>query len=187
MRKNTRSSYEQCYNAQATVDAEGSQLVMSARVSECASDRNELAANIESISEHAGKPSAVLADNGYACEEEVATVQEQDIEVYVSTGAESAHQRRQHDFRPVKGRSESAKEPNAEWLKEMRSKLQTDEGKALYALRKQTAEPVFGIIKHAMGFRQFLLRGKEKVSGEWQLVTLAYNFKRLWNLKLAMI
>ena len=59
-------------------------------------------------------------------------------------------------------------------------------GRALYALRKQTAEPVFGIVKDVMGFRQFLLRGLEKVEGEWQLVALAYNMKRLWNLKMAM-
>ena len=67
----------------------------------------------------------------------------------------------------------------------MKEKLQTDTGRALYARRKQTVEPVFGVIKHAIGFRQFLLRGAEKVSGEWELVTLAYNMKRLWNLKLA--
>ena len=68
----------------------------------------------------------------------------------------------------------------------MKSKLETDTGRALYARRKQTVEPVFGIIKDAMGFRRFHLRGVDKVEGEWQLVTLAYNFKRLWNLKVAM-
>lgn len=73
--------------------------------------------------------------------------------------------------------------PKAEWLKAMKAKLETEAGRALYARRKQTVEPVFGIVKQAMGFRQFLLRGTEKVSGEWELVTLAYNMKRLWNLK----
>ena len=67
----------------------------------------------------------------------------------------------------------------------MKAKLETETGRALYARRKQTVEPVFGIIKQCMGFRQFLLRGVEKVTGEWQLVTMAYNFKRLWNLKMA--
>jgi len=67
----------------------------------------------------------------------------------------------------------------------LKAKVQTDTGRALYARRKQTVEAVFGIIKEAMGFRQFLLRCIELVEGEWQLVTLAYNFKRLWNLKLA--
>ena len=68
------------------------------------------------------------------------------------------------------------------WLA-VKEKLQTEEGRRLYGLRKQTVEPLFGIIKQGMGFRQFLLRGVEKVSGEWELVTLAYNMKRLWNLK----
>ena len=60
-----------------------------------------------------------------------------------------------------------------------------EEGRRLYGLRKQTVEPVFGIIKHCMGFRQFLLRGVQKVNGEWELVTLVYNTKRLWNMRKA--
>ena len=70
-----------------------------------------------------------------------------------------------------------------EWLVAMKAKLQTEEGKKVYRLRKQTVEPVFGIIKQAMGFRQFLLRGHRKVTGEWELVSLAYNMKRLWGLQ----
>jgi hypothetical protein len=128
----------------------------------------------------------VVADSGYGSEQQVTDLQEQGVEVYVSTGAESAHQRRRHDFRPLNACTQAEREPKAEWIKRMRAKLQTEKGRRLYALRKQTSEPVFGIIKQVMGFRQFLLRGKEKVSGEWQLLGLAYNFKRLWNLKLAM-
>ena len=67
----------------------------------------------------------------------------------------------------------------------MLHRLKTPEGRALYGLRKQTVEPVFGIIKHAMRFRQFLLRGQNKVRGEWQLVAMAYNFKRMANLAAA--
>jgi hypothetical protein len=67
-------------------------------------------------------------------------------------------------------------------LEAMAHRLQTQEGKTLYALRKQTPEPVFGIIKSALGFRQFLLRGLDKVRGEWNLVTMAYNMKRLFSL-----
>jgi transposase len=186
MRKNTRSSYEQCYNAQATVDADGSQLVLNPRVTRCASDRNELVANIEGIPETVGKPEAVLADSAYACEEQVMHVQSDGVDAYVSTGAEARQMRRRYDLRPPSKRSETKKEPKAPWLLEMRSKLETDTGRALYALRKQTVEPVFGIVKDVMGFRQFLLRGLQKVEGEWQLVTLAYNVKRLWNLKMAL-
>jgi hypothetical protein len=185
MRKNKRSSFEQSYNAQAVVDAEGSQLVLGTRVSRCASDRRELVADVESMAEELGAPENVLADSGYATEGEVGELEGRGIEVYVSTGAESRHQRRQHDLRPVHVRSESSKEPKAAWLKAMKAKLQSEEGRALYALRKQTAEPVFGVVKHVLGFRQFLLRGLEKVSGEWELVTLAYNMKRLWGLQAA--
>jgi hypothetical protein len=64
-------------------------------------------------------------------------------------------------------------------VQRMAHRLKTPEGQALYALRKQLPEPVFGIIKHAMRFRQFLLRGLQKTAGEWQLVVLAYNFRRL--------
>jgi transposase len=182
MRKSKRSSYEQGYNAQAVVDAEGSQLVLATRVSRCAADQRELGKNIQSVSATVGRPARVLADSGYVCEEEVRVVQAQGIEVYVPTGAEAVQQRRRYEFRPESRRSEKKKEPVAEWLKEMKSKLESEEGRALYRLRKQTVEPVFGIIKHVMGFRQFLLRGLTKVEGEWALVNLAYNVKRLWTL-----
>ena len=78
-----------------------------------------------------------------------------------------------------------AKEPQADWIKSMQQKMALPEPRAHYRLRKQTVEPVFGIVKQAMGFRQFLLRGLEKVEGEWALVTLAYNCRRLHNLRLA--
>jgi len=185
MRKNKRSGYEQSYNPQITVDTEGSQLILGCRASNNASDSHELAANVEAVSEQIGKPTAVLADSGYVCEEEVREVEDAGVEVYMATGAESKNMQRQHDFRPRNRRQAKDKVLKAQWLLDMKAKMETDTGKALYALRKQTAEPVFGIIKHVMGFRQFNLRGLSKVDGEWQLICLAYNFKRLWNLKIA--
>ena len=92
--------------------------------------------------------------------------------------------RREHDFRPP-APDKPIKAPKAEWLKRMQARMATDESRAHCRLRKQTVEPVFGIVKEAMGFRQFLLRGLEKVEAEWALVTLAYNCKRLNNLRLA--
>lgn len=186
MRKNKRSSYEQSYNPQITVDAEGSQLILSCRASNNASDSHELAANVESIPATVGKPTAVLADSGYTCEEEVSQVEQQDVDVYMSTGAESKNMQRRHDFRPAHRRKMKDKVLKAQWLLDMKAKLETDAGRALYARRKQTVEPVFGIMKNVMGFRQFNLRGLPKVDGEWLMVSLAYNVKRLWNLKLAM-
>ena len=183
MRKNKRSEYRQAYNAQAVVDAGGSQLVLGSRVSGCASDRRELVADVESVPGSAGTPTRVLADNGYAAEDEVAELEARGMEVLVAVGGGDA--RREHDFRPrVEGRPE-AKEPKAEWLRRMGSKMAEDGNRRLYRLRRQTVEPVFGILKDAMGFRRFHLRGLEKVEGEWALLALAYNCRRVHKLRAA--
>ena len=92
---------------------------------------------------------------------------------------------RTHDFRPAKAQA-LPKEPKADWLRAMAAKLASEEGRALYRLRQQTVEPVFGIIKAVLGFTEFSLRGLDKVAGEWDLVALAYNCKRLHKLKLEM-
>ena len=183
MRKSKAHEYRQAYNAQAVVDAGGSQLVLGARVSQCASDRNELVADIAAIPAALGRPRTVVADNDYANGEEVATLEESEIEALVATGA--GGRRRSHDFRPLKA-GPAPKEPKADWLKAMAAKLESEEGRALYRLRQQTVEPVFGIIKAVLGFTGFSLRGLDKVAGEWDLVTLAYNCKRLHKLKLEM-
>lgn len=185
MKKNKRSGYEQCYNAQAVVDADGAQLVLGARITQCASDSNELEEDVRAVPESVGKVEKVLADSGYVNEKQVEALESDDIDVYMATGAESKQCRRKYDYRPEKVAKGEARAVKAQWLKLMKAKLETETGRALYARRKQTVEPVFGIIKHCMGFRQFLLRGLKKVAGEWQLVTMAYNFKRLWNLKMA--
>lgn len=186
MRKSKRSSYEQTYNAQAVVDADGSQLVLSARVSQCASDRNELVTDIERIPAQVGAPATVLADNGYLNEDAVRKLEgEEDeplMEVLISVHAEEKQLRRRYDFRP---RPTSTKAPpviRSAFVREMKEKMTQDAARRKYRLRKQTVEPVFGTIKKWMGFTQFLLRGHEKVTGEWNLVTLAFNVKRLWRL-----
>ena len=183
MRKSKHHEYRQAYNAHAAVDAGGSQLIVGARVSQCASDRNDLVADIEAIPAALGRPETVLADNGYANGAEVAALEASGIEALVSTSAEG--RRRTHDFRPVKDLP-AAKEPKADWLKAMAEKLASEEGRASYKLRRQTVEPVFGVIKAVLGFAGFSLRGLEKVEGEWTLVALAYNCKRLHKLSLAV-
>ncbi len=183
MRKSKKHEYRQAYNAQAVVDAGGSQLILGARVSNCASDRNELVADIEAIPAELGMPETILADNGYANGAEVAKLAESGIEALVATATQS--RRRTHDFRPTKAQV-PAKEPKADWLQAMAKKLASEEGRALYRLRQQTVEPVFGIIKAVLGFTGFSLRGLDKVTGEWDLVALAYNCKRLHKLKLEM-
>ena len=182
MRKSKQHEYRQAYNAQAAVDAGGNQLIVSARIGQCTSDRNELVADIAAIPAVLGRPETVLADNGYANGAEVAALEASGIEVLVSTAAEG--RRRTHDFRPAKA-PPAVKQPKADWLKAMAEKLASEEGRALYKLRRQTVEPVFGVIKAVLGFSGFSLRGLDKVEGEWTLVALAYNCKRLHKLSLA--
>lgn len=182
MRKSKNHEYRQAYHAQAVVDAEGSQLILSTRVSQCASDRKELRANIAAIPAAVGRPETALADNGYAHGDEVESLAENGVEVLVATGAEG--RRRRHDFRPAQAGA-APTEPKAEWLQAMAAKLASEQGQALYQLRQQTVEPVFGIIKAVLGFTRFTLRGQGKVAGEWDLVALAYNCKRLHKLELA--
>ena len=95
--------------------------------------------------------------------------------------ATTAEWRRRHDFRPLMA-PRSQREVRADWIAAMRKNMAQPEHSARYRLRQQTVEPVFGTVKQAMGFRQFLLRGIDKVQAEWSLVTLAYNCRRLHNL-----
>ena len=182
MRKSKRSEYRQSYNAQAAVDADGSQLVLGVNVSQSASDANELVPTPAAIPASIGKPETVLADTGYANGEAVEAVEKDGTEVLVAIPGVS--QRRPHDFRPSTP-EKPPREIKSEWMKKMKEKLTSEEGRRKYRKRKHTVEPVFGIIKHGMKFRQFLLRGIDKVRIEWQLLTLACNCRRLHTLSLA--
>lgn len=183
MRKNKRESYTQSYNAQAVVDAEGSYLIVGQRVSNCAGDGGQLEKDLASIPEPLGTPTRVLADCGFADKEmfERLGCARPEWELYVSVHREDAHAERRYDYRPL-DKIKPPKKLVDPVLLAMAAKLQTPEGKAIYRQRASTVEPVFGIIKSALGFRQFLLRGLKKVSGEWTLVCLAWNLKRLHTL-----
>jgi transposase len=177
MRKNRHAEFRQAYNAQAAVDADGSQLILSNHVTNCASDVGELEPALQNIDPAIGKPKAVLADNGYINGDAIERVENSGIDVYIPVTSEDGNNLRRYDFRPPKPRKpKKICDPR---LVAMKSKMETDEARKLYAKRKQTVEPAFGIIKAVMGFRHFHLRGLEKVSTEWSLVALAYNFKRL--------
>jgi hypothetical protein len=186
MCKNKRSGFEQSYNAQAAVDADGSQLILGARVSQCAADKCELEPTVRAIPESLGRPATVLADNGYLCEAQVRALEgsgeEPAMEVLVSAHAEAKELGRKYDFRPPPPEKETKNQIRSPFVLDMKERMGREEARRKYRKRKQTVEPVFGIIKKCMGFTQFHLRGFEKVSGEWTLVALAYNFKRLWNL-----
>lgn len=183
MRKNKRSDWQQAYNCQAAVDADGSQLVLSCHVSTCASDANELERAVEAIPEELGAVKAVLADTGYANAEAIRRLEGKGLDLYVAVSRDESHTQRKHDFRPACPKSvKTVANPT---LVQMREKLRTEEGRAKYKRRTCTVEPVFGIVKRVLGFRQFSLRGSDKVAGEWDLVCLSYNLKRIFNLKLA--
>jgi transposase len=123
MRKNKRSGYEQCYNAQAVVDVDGAQLVLGARITQCASDSNELEEDVRAVPESVGKVERVLADCGYVNEKQVEDLESDHIEVYMATGAESKQCRRKYDYRPERAAKRGARAVKAQWLKR-------DEGQA---------------------------------------------------------
>lgn len=183
MCKNKSSGFDQDYNAQAAVDADGSQLVLSAHVTQCSSDRNELVAAIKGIPDSVGQPETVLADNGYLNEAQVRALEgdgeEPKMNVLVSVHAEAKQLRRKHDFRPKPGEEKPPPKISSEFVLEMKEKMEQDASREKYRLRKQTVEPVFGTITKWLGFTQFSLRGHENVDGEWKLVTLAFNLKRM--------
>jgi len=163
--------FEQCYNAQAVVAA-GSLLVITADVVQAPNDKQQLRPMLDQVSalpETLGKVDVLLADNGYFSEANVEACAAAGIDPLIAMGREPHHPSLAERF---------ADAPTP--LKTMAHRLKTPEGKKLYGLRKHTPEPVFGIIKAALGFRQFLLRGLDNVRGEWTLVTMAWNMKRMF-------
>ena len=182
MRKSQAHEYRQAYNAQAVVCAEGSQLILATNMATTPSDQPTFAATILAMEHTIGLPQTVLADAGFANGEAVAKLEAKKVEPLVALAKTQPH--RPYDFRPPpKPKPERRiREP---WRLAMKIKLQSEEGKARYKKRKQTVEPVFGIIKSAIGFTRFRLRGRQKVALEWLLAALAYNCRRLHNLRLA--
>jgi len=169
--------FEQCHNAQAVV-AEGSLLVVATDVVQATNDKQQLQpmlSKLEALPDELGKVTTLLADTGYFSAANVSACAATEIEPLIAMG-------RQPHYPPLSERFAEAPEApeNPTPVEAMAHRLQTPAGRKLYALRKQTPEPVFGIIKSVIGFRQFLLRGHDAVRGEWSLVTMAWNMKRLF-------
>lgn len=182
MRKSKNETFAQAYNAQLAVDADGSQLILAASISQSSADNNQLQPMLQAASHNvAQRPQAVLADYGYLNGPIIEQIQSQGIEAYVAVSAQ-AYQRRRYDLRDEKKRRENPRHNRAPVLIAMEQKLGTPEGRQRYLRRQASVEPVFGIIKRVLGFRQFSLRGLQKVTLEWNLVCLAYNLKRLHKL-----
>jgi transposase len=169
--------FEQCYNAQAAVAA-GSMLVLATDVVQATNDKQQVEPMLEKIGAlpaALGKVENLLADTGYFSAENVDTCKKAGVEPVIAMGRQPHHPPLSERFAAT---PEAPKDPTP--VEAMAYKLRTPEGRALYALRKQTPEPVFGIIKSVLGFRQFSLRGLQKVRGEWSLVTMAWNLKRMF-------
>src|ERR1700684_1814983 len=171
--------FEQCYNAQAVVAA-GSLLVIAADVVQAPNDKQQLEPMLDKIADlpdALGEVGELLADNGYFSEGNVNACAAAGIDPVIAMGRQAHHPSLDERFTKA---PPPPQDPTP--LAAMDHRLKTPEGKKLYAMRKQTPEPVFGIIKSVLGFRQFLLRGTDNVRGEWNLVTMAWNMKRMYAL-----
>lgn len=180
MRRSDAHEYRQAYNAQAVVCADGAQLILAINLVATSADAPSFAETILGMSNTIGLPERVLADTGYASRPAVEALQAQGVEPFVAIGRTQPH--RPYDFRPPPP-PKTPRRITEPWRIIIKAKLDTDDAQALYKKRKQTVEPVFGIIKDAIGFQRFSLRGIAKAATEWTLVTLAYNCKRLVTLQ----
>lgn len=176
--------FEQCYNAQAAVEVE-SRLIVGERVSDAPNDKQQLVPSLAAIAAAAGPVSEVLIDSGFLSEAAVQAVETRadgtpsGVRVLAALGRER-HGRRVADLEKKADPPEPASD--APWAEHMAHRAATKAGRTRYKLRQQTVEPIFGIIKAAMGFRAFRLRGLAGAATEWTLVTLAYNLRRLHRL-----
>ena len=166
--------YMQAYNAQASVEHD-SRLIVHQHVTQNVNDKREILPTLQWLKENPSlMPTSMLADAGYYSDENVKLCEDKKITPYISFGKEQHNQPLEDRFREPQELPKDATD-----IEKMKYRLQTKEGKVIYALRKSMVEPVFGVIKHVMGFRQFMLRGFEKSQGEWSLMCIAYNLKRL--------
>ena len=172
----TGKGFEQSYNAQAAVDTE-SMLVIAADIAQVATDKQQVKPMLEVLAglpDELGRVKRLLGDNGYFSAANVERCVEAKIEPLLAAGRDAHHAHWEDRFTEPAPLSEPASV-----VDRMKHRLKTRKGRKLYGLRKQTVEPVFGIIKSVMRFRQFLLRGLAAVQGEWKLVTMAWNIKRM--------
>jgi transposase len=174
--------FEQCYNAQAAV-ASGSLLVVATGVTQAANDHGQLVPmvkKLKALPKALGRAKRLLADCGYLSQANVEYCAQAHIEPLIAMGPSDHNLSWRQRFAATPTAVPSSATP----MQKMAYQLKTARGKRLYALRKQTPEPVFGIIKSAMGYRQCLLRGLKNVTGEWNLVTMSWNIKRMFALQL---
>jgi transposase len=170
------NGFVQGYNAQAAVDVD-SMLVVATTLTQQTNDKQQvepMLKELDALQDTLGKPESLLADNGYFSKNNIQACIGHKIEPLIALGREAHHLPLEQRLTP-----DSPEPESSDPLVKMAWKLKTQSGRALYGKRKSTVEPVFGIIKQVLGFRQFSLRGLEAVTGEWKLVTMAFNLKRM--------
>jgi hypothetical protein len=173
MKNSTDQGVDQHYNAQVAV-TQDSRFIVAHSLSNHPNDHHELEPTVDAVPPAVGHPHAVAVDNGYFSADNITACLARDIEPYIATGREPHHPTWQAFF----AAQPTPPPENASPKVKMAYQLQTEIGQAIYRLRKSTVEPVIGIIKEVLGFRQFSLRGVTAVRGEWGLVCLAFDLKR---------
>ena len=174
MKNSNNKGFDQHYNAQVAVD-QNSFLIAAHTLSNHPTDRNEAIPTLDAIPPQVGKPEAGALDAGYFSEHNITEMERRGIEPYIATGREPHYKSWRIRFAELPAPPPEDATPKVK----MAYKLRTEIGQAIYRLRKSTVEPVIGIIKEVLGFRQFSLRGLAAAAGEWCLVCLAFNLKRL--------
>jgi transposase len=177
MKNSQNAGFDQHYNAQAAVE-QTSRLIVGTSLSNHPNDQAEAEPTLDSVPAALGVPTAAALDNGFFSAKNINAAVRRGIVAYIATGRDAHYQSWQARFA---GEPEPPAGDASPKVK-MAYTLQTALGKAIYGLRKSTVEPVIGIIKEVLGFRQFSLRGEAAAGGEWVLVCLAYNLKRLHTL-----
>jgi transposase len=180
MKNGTNDGYDQHYNVQVAV-TQNSMLIVATSLSNHPNDKQEAEPTLDGLPAELGHPNAVAMDNGYFSASNIEASQRLGIEPFIATGREPHYQ----SVDVLLGNLPSQPLADASPKEKMAYKLATKIGKEIYRLRKSTVEPVIGIIKEILGFRQFSLRGLKSVTGEWCLVCLAFNLKRMHSLWLA--
>ena len=179
-------SFEQAYNAQAAVDVE-SGLIVEKHITQATNDKQQVEPALEELAtreDELGKPEAILADTGYFSESNVSAVDNYGVTAYIAEKRDAHNKPLMERFKPDDPMPEG---DDVTVLDLMRWRLQTKEGRAVYALRKSTIEPTFGIQKEVMGYRQFLVRGFAAVSAEWDLLCTGFNLKKMFGMAMADI
>jgi transposase len=177
MKHRSTEGFEQDYNAQIAVD-QVSLLIVGESLSNHPTDQREAEPTLDAIPPQIGPPDAGAMDNGYFSESNIAACEQRGIEPYIATGRDPHHLSWHQRFASLPAPPAEDASPKVK----MAYKLKTVLGKAIYGLRKCTVEPVISLIKEVLGFRQFSLRGEQAAAGEWCLVCLAFNLKRLHTL-----